>query len=92
MGGASGIGGFAYHWNLVASGIASVNATSMTSDSTHQDSNKPDSSAKRNTVESATITKRMSDGDMIIMRYDRRAKVSDYSTANYSGKQVNLTA
>lgn len=92
MSGASGIGGFAYHWNLVALGIASVNATSMTSDSTHQNSNKEDSSAKRNTVESATVTKRMSDGDMIIFRYDRRAQVSAYSTAGNTGKQINLTA
>ena len=92
MSGTSGIGSFAYRWNLVASGIASVDATAMTSDSFHQSSKDHDSSAKRNTVESATITKRMSDGDMIILRYDRRAKVSAYSTANYSGKQVNLTA
>ena len=92
MSGASGIGGFAYHWDLVASGIASVNATSMTSDSTHQDSNKPDSSAKRNTVESATITKRMSDGAMIILRYDKRAKVSAYSAGNNTGNNVNMTA
>jgi hypothetical protein len=92
MSGTSGIGSFAYRWNLVASGIASVDAITRTSDSFHQSSDKNDTSASRDTVESATITKRMSDGDMIILRYDRRAKVSAYSTANYSGKQVNLTA
>lgn len=92
MSGTSGIGSFAYRWNLVASGIASVDAVAMTSDSFHQSSDKNDSSAKRNTGESATITKRMSDGAMIILRYDKRAKVSAYSADNNTGKNVNLTA
>ena len=92
MSGTSGIGSFAYHWNLVASGIASVDATTMTSNSFHQSSNNHDSSAKRNTVESATITKRLSDDAMIILRYDKRARVSAYSSENNTGRNVNLTA
>ena len=92
MSGTSGIGSFAYRWNLVASGIASVDATAMTSDSFHQSSKDHDSSAKRNTVESATITKRLSDDAMIILRYDKRARVSAYSSENNTGRNVNLTA
>lgn len=92
MSGTSGIGSFAYRWNLVASGIASIDATTRTSDSFHQGSDKNDTSATRGTVESATITKRMSDGAMIILRYDKRAKVSAYSANNNMGNNVNMTA
>ncbi|MCR5757558.1 MAG: hypothetical protein K6F95_06595 [Selenomonas sp.] len=92
MSGTSSIGSFAYRWDLVALGIASVDATAMTSDSSHQRSDKKDSSAKRNTVESATITKRMSDGAMIILRYDKRARVSPYSADSNTGRNVNITA
>ncbi len=92
MSGASSIGSFSYRWNLIASGIASVDATSMTSDSFYQSSNKHGTSANRNTVESATITKRLSDDAMIILRYDKHAKVSAYSSNNNIGSNVNLTA
>ena len=92
MSGTSGIGSFAYRWNLVASGIASVDAITRTSDSFHQSSDKNDTSASRDTVESATITKRMSDGAMIILRYDKHAKVSAYSAENNTGNNVNMTA
>ena len=92
MSGTSGIGSFAYRWDLVASGIASVDAITRTSDSFHQSSDKNDTSASRDTVESATITKRMSDGAMIILRYDKRAKLSAYSAGNNTGNNVNMTA
>lgn len=91
MSGASSIGSFAYRWNLVASGIASVDATATTSDSSNHSSNKQNVSGNLRAVESATITKRTSDG-MIIFRYDKRARVSSYGTENATGNNVNLTA
>ena len=92
MSGASSIGGFSYRWNLMASGIASVDATARSSNSFQHSSNSQDSSAGRNAVESATITKRMSDGTMVIVRYDQRAHVSSYGAGNNIGGNVNLTA
>ena len=91
MSGTSSIGSFAYRWNLVASGIASVNATAMTSDSSSHSSNKQNVSDNLRAVESATITKRTSDG-MIIFRYDKHARVSSYGSGNDTGNNVNLTA
>ena len=92
MSGASSIGSVAYRWNLVALGVASVDAISRTSDSFHPNSDKQDASANRSAVDSATVTKRMSDGDMIIFRYDRQAKVSAYSAAQDTGNNINMTA
>ncbi|SDO98825.1 hypothetical protein [Selenomonas ruminantium] len=92
MSGASSIGSFNYRWNLMASGIASVDAVAKSSDSFQHGSNSHDASANRNTVESATITKRMSDGAMIIFRYDKRAHVSAYGAGKDTGSNVNLTA
>lgn len=92
MSGASSIGSIAFRWNLVALGVASVDAITRTSDSFHHDSNKQDTSANGSAVESATVTKRMSDGDMIIFRYDRQAKVSAYSAAQDTGNNINMTA
>lgn len=92
MSGASSIGSFAYRWNLIASGVASVDATERTSNSFHQDSSKQDASTNRNTVESATVTKRMSDGAMIIFRYDKQARVSPFSDGSATGGNVNISA
>lgn len=91
MSGASSIGSFAYRWNLVASGIASVDATVRTSDSSNHNSNKQDTLGNHGAVESATITKRTSDG-MIIFRYDKSARVSSFSAGNDTGNNVNMIA
>ena len=92
MSGASSIGSFNYRWNLMASGIASVDAVAKSSDSFQHGSHSQDTSSNRNTVESATITKRMSDGAIIIFRYDKRACVSAYGAGKDTGSNVNLTA
>jgi len=92
MSGASSIGGFAYRWNLIASGIASVDATERSSNSFHQNSSKHNTSTKRNTAESTTVTKRMSDGAMIIFRYDKQARVSSFSGGSTTGGNVNISA
>ena len=92
MSGASSIGSFAYRWNLIASGVASIDAIERTSNSFHQRSGKQDSSANRNAVESATVTKRMSDGAMIIFRYDKQARVSPFSDGSATGGNVNISA
>lgn len=91
MSGMSSIGNFAYHWNLVASGVASVSATARTSDSSHQDLHKQDASENRIAVESATITKRTSEG-MVILRYDKRARISAFGAGMNTGNRVNMTA
>jgi hypothetical protein len=92
MSGASSIGSFAYRWNLIASGVASVDATERTSNAFHQNSGRQDASTNRNTVESATVTKRMSDGAMIIFRYDKQARVSPFSGGSATGGNVNISA
>jgi hypothetical protein len=92
MSGASSIGSFAYRWNLIASGVASVDATERTSNAFHQNSGRQDTSTNRNTEESATVTKRMSDGAMIIFRYDKQARVSPFSGGSATGGNVNISA
>ncbi len=92
MSGASSIGSFAYRWNLIASGVASVDATERTSNSFHQNSGRQDTSTNRNTEESAMVTKRMSDGVMIIFRYDKQARVSSFSDGSATGGNVNISA
>ena len=92
MSGASSIGSFAYRWNLIASGVASVDATERTSNSFHQNSGRQDTSTNRNTEESAMVTKRMSDGAMIIFRYDKQARVSSFSGGSATGGNVNISA
>lgn len=92
MSGASSIGSFAYRWNLIASGVASVDATERTSNSFHQNSGRQDTSTNRNTEESAMVTKRMSDGAMIIFRYDKQARVSPFSGGSATGGNVNISA
>ncbi|SHL01704.1 hypothetical protein SAMN05216582_13227 [Selenomonas ruminantium] len=91
MSGASSIGNFNYRWNLMASGVASVDAVAKSSDLFHHDPTLQDDSGNRNTVESATITKRLSDGAMIIFRYDKHVQVS-YGVGTDTGNHVNLTA
>ena len=77
-------------WNLAASGIAAVRATATTTDSSHEKPSKKDIPQERKTVESATITKRISDGAMVVLTLHGDNVVTSH-TYSRTGKNLTLT-
>lgn len=89
MSGIGAINGAPSIWSLAASGISAIRATAASKDSSHEAPNPNDVPLDRKTVDSATITKRMSDGAMVVLTLHGDDVVTS-QTYSRTGKGLSL--
>lgn len=89
MSGIGAINGASSMWSLAAAGISAVRATAAITDSSQESPSRKDVPRKRETVDSATITKRMSDGAMVVLTLHGDNVVTSH-TYSRTGKNLTL--
>ena len=90
MSGIGAINGSPSFWSLAASGISAIRASAAITDSSQEAPTKRDVPEERETVDSATITKRMSDGAMVVLTLHGDNVVTSH-TYSRTGKNLTLT-
>lgn len=90
MSGIGAIHGVFSMWSLAASGVSAIRPIAATTDSLQESPAYKDMSSNRKTVESATITKRMSDGAMVVLSLRGDHVVSSHTYAR-TGKNLTLS-
>lgn len=76
-------------WSLAASGVSAIRAATATKDSSQEAPHHHDVPQDRKTVDSATITKRMSDGAMVVLTLHGDNVVTAH-TYSRTGKNLTL--
>ncbi|TYZ26828.1 hypothetical protein FZ041_13345 [Selenomonas caprae] len=89
MSGIGAINGSSSIWSLAASGISAIRAAAAITDSSQEAPTKRDVPEERETVDSATITKRMSDGAMVVLTLHGDNVVTSH-TYSRTGKNLTL--
>ena len=89
MSGIGVINGASSIWSLAASGVSAIRAAAATTDSSQEAPSQKDVPQNRKTVDSATITKRMSDGAMVVLSLHGDNVVTAH-TYSRTGKNLTL--